>query len=423
MKIATDPFFHLTYCTNIHPGEGWTAIFANLKQYIPALKARLSPNAPFAIGLRLSDLAARELSQGDHLMGFQSWLAEQDLYVFTLNGFPYGGFHRQVIKDQVYAPDWRSPARVDYTLRLARILAALLPEGMDGSISTVPLSYKPWFQGKKAREAALREASLNLASVTAELMRIRDATGKHLHVDLEPEPDCLLENSAETVDFFTRWLLPCGGASLASNLDLPHADAEAHLLAHVGVCYDTCHFALQYEQPAHVLAKFRYSGIRVGKVQLSAALKVPLPESAEGQHAALKLLRPFIDSTYLHQIVERRRDGGLYHYPDLSKDTPPDPAAREWRIHFHVPIFIDDYQSIYSTQDELLAALDTLRDTRLCSHLEIETYTWEVLPSTLKLDLPASIQREYEWVLGTFTDALARKDQDQDRRASSLAIP
>lgn len=426
MKIGTDSFFHLTYCTNIHPGDDWRAIFASLKQYIPALKARLSPDEPFGIGLRLSDLAARELLQGDRLMHFQSWLAEQDLYVFTLNGFPYGGFHRQVVKDQVYAPDWRSPARVDYSLRLARVLAALLPEGMDGSISTVPLSYKPWFENRKAREAALREASLNLALVAAELMRIRRATGKHLHIDLEPEPDCLLENSAETIDFFTRWLSPCGGASLASELGVSHADAEGLLAAHVGVCYDTCHFALQYEQPARVLAEFKRCGIRVGKAQLSAALKVPLPESPQGKQTALERLGPFIDSTYLHQIVERRRDGGLFHYRDLSTDTRPDPAAREWRIHFHVPIFIDDYEdddkSVYSTQDELLSALDALRDTRVCPHLEIETYTWEVLPSSLKLDLSASIEREYEWVLCAFDHALPLKRKDRDARVLAQTL-
>lgn len=405
MQITADRFFHLTYCTNIHPGESWAAVFANLEHYIPALKARLSPDEPFGIGLRLSDAAARELLPGDVLARFQGWLGRENLYVFTLNGFPYGGFHRQAVKDNVYAPDWREPARVQYTLYLARILAALLPEDMDGGISTVPLSYKPWSEDEAARTAAREQTSLSLARVTAELITIRDTTGKHLHVDLEPEPDCLLENSEETVDFFKRWLLPVGGAWLAPELGISRADAEARLLEHIGVCYDTCHFALQYEAPASACARLTGAGIRIGKVQLSAALKAPIPVSANERQEVIERLRPFAEPTYLHQIIERREDGRLHHYPDLAIDTPPHPDAREWRIHFHVPIFSGDYHGVYSTQDDITAALTTLRETRLCPHLEIETYTWEVLPSELKMDLPASIQREYEWVLASFADA------------------
>jgi hypothetical protein len=407
MRIGTDRFFHLTYCTNIHPGESWAAVFANLKQYLPPLKVRLAPDQPFGVGLRLSNAAACELLRGDALDQFRDWLSTQGLYVFTLNGFPYGGFHRQVVKDQVYAPDWNSPARVDYTLRLANILATLLPYNVDdGGISTVPISYKPWLRGQTASEAALQRVSVNLARIVAELIRIYEKTGKHLHVDLEPEPDCWLENSTDTVDFFRRWLLPYGGDWLTARLGLSRKDAQARLLTHLGVCYDACHFALQYEQPARALARLADCGIRVGKTQLSAALKVALPRSSEGWCNLSERLRPFIESTYLHQVVERRQDGSLHHHADLCVKTPPHPDARDWRIHFHVPIFIDDYQTLHSTQHELLATLSALRENYLCSHLEIETYTWDILPPDLKMDLPASIEREYRWVLGVFADAL-----------------
>ncbi len=33
-------------------------------------------------------------------------------------------------------------------------------------------------------------------------------------------------------------------------------------------------------------------------------------------------------------------------------------------------------------------------------HLEIETYTWDVLPAELKASAVESIAREYEWALG-----------------------
>ena len=405
MKIGVDGDFHLTYCTNIHPGERWREVFANLEKYVLNLKARLAPGEPFGIGLRCSDVAARELLEGNALAQFQAWLIQQDLYVFTLNGFPYGGFHHQVVKDQVYAPDWSRQERLEYTLRLVEILAALLPEGMDGGISTLPLSYKPWFTGNQAsRESVLREASIHLALVTVEMARIREKTGKLLHVDLEPEPDGLIENATEVIDFFKEWLLPIAGACLVERLGISRQSAEAQLLEHVRVCYDTCHFAVEYEEPESVFARFQAAGIRVGKIQLSAAVRVSLPEDSQKRSMVVERLRPFAESTYLHQVIERYGDGTLHHYSDLVTALPylEQSTAQEWRTHFHVPIFIRDYQILHSTQDDIVSVLDLLRTNHACKHLEIETYTWDVLPPGMKMDLLASIQREYEWVLATF---------------------
>ena len=135
---------HLTYCTNIHPGETWTDHFAHLKEHVPGIKQAISPNQPFGIGLRLSNTASLELRNKENLRGFQQWLNEEDCYVFTMNGFPYGGFHKTIVKDKVHEPDWTTAERVQYTNRLAQILAALLPDGMEGGISTSPLSYRYW---------------------------------------------------------------------------------------------------------------------------------------------------------------------------------------------------------------------------------------------------------------------------------------
>jgi hypothetical protein len=402
MKIETNQSFHLTYCTNIHPGEEWSKVFANLKQYIPALKAQLSPDKPFGIGLRLADVASRELLQGNVLAEFQSWLTEQDLYVFTLNGFPFGGFHRQVVKDQVYAPDWSKQERLDYTLRLVNILAQLLPPGMEGSISTLPLSYKPWYKRNQLFLASITtSASLNIARLVAEMVRIKSDTGKVVHLNLEPEPDGLIENAAEVVDYFQTYLLPIGGEYLATHLRISQEAAEALLLEHVRVCYDTCHFAVEYENPALVFQQFEAAGIQIGKIQISAALQVNIPTDIEQRRQVKERLLPFAESTYLHQVIARESTGQLRHYSDLEKALPDleHTTAREWRIHFHVPIFIRDYQLFESTQDDITNVLDLLHSNPACDHLEIETYTWEVLPQEMKLDLPASIQREYEWVL------------------------
>ncbi|AVH66624.1 metabolite traffic protein EboE [Nostoc sp. 'Peltigera membranacea cyanobiont' N6] len=402
MKITKNNNFHLTYCSNIHPGESWLEVFANLENYIPKLKSRLSPTEPFGIGLRLADIAAKELLESNNLAQFQAWLTQQDLYVFTLNGFPYGGFHRQVVKDQVYAPDWSTQERVNYTLNLAEILATLLPEGLDGGISTLPLSYKPWWvKDHITFEIVLKQSCLNIASVVIEMIRIHEETGKILHIDLEPEPDGLIENTSEVIDFYQNWLLPIGGNYLSEKLNIEQHLAEMKLLEHVRVCYDTCHFSVEYEEPQSVFVRLQSAGIKIGKIQISAAIKLKIPAEVEKRNLIVERLRPFAESTYLHQVIERRNDGTLHHYPDLITALPhlEQSLAEEWRTHFHVPIFIHDYQILQSTQDDIATVLHLLQTNNACSHLEIETYTWDVLPSEMKIDLLTSIQREYEWVL------------------------
>lgn len=390
---------HLTYCTNIHPGEHWNEVFANLQQYIPALKSQLGWDKPFGIGLRLSDVATRELLELDNLANFQDWLKQNDLYVFTLNGFPYGGFHFSVVKDKVYAPDWTKPERLEYTLRLASILAPLLPDGVEGSISTLPLSYKPWFKNNKSDlSSATVSATLNLVQVVVEMIRIREATGKILHLGLEPEPDGLVENAEEVVKYFQDFLIPIGSSYLVDNLGISESYAKTLLLEHVRICYDTCHFAVEYENPISVLKQFQEVGIKISKIQISAALQVNLPNDNEQRNILKQKLQPFAESTYLHQAIARKGDR-ISRYSDLDAALDDFEGAEEWRIHFHVPIFIRDFDGLQSTQDDIVDVLELLNNDDFCTHLEIETYTWEVLPSTMKLDLLASIRREYEWVL------------------------
>ena len=426
MQVGQDTPLHLTYCSNIHPGEHWGEVFAQLKAHLPVLKKRLAPTRSFGVGLRLSDMAARELLDGDRLARFREWLDARGLYVFTVNGFPYGGFHGQVVKENVYAPDWSTAARVQYSLRLVRILAALVPEGAEGSISTSPLSYKPWVASKPAaREAAFREGSRHLADVAAAMAQIYEDTGTLLHLDLEPEPDCLIENTAETIDFFQTWLWPVGGAHLARRLGCAQKEAEAHLRRHVTVCYDTCHFAVEYERPADALARFAAAGVRVGKVQASAALKADLPASPAARRALADRLRPFAESTYLHQVIERRADGTLRRYPDLPDALPHigRTEARAWRIHYHVPIFTRSFQGLCSTQGDIAETLRALPQSSDCRHLEIETYTWDVLPPALKIDLDASIAREYDWLLRQLAALAPPAAPSQKKAASSKPAP
>ncbi len=402
MQLGTDGSFHLTYCTNIHPANGWDEVFANLHRYVPALKAHVARGRSFGIGLRLSGLESSELLQGDRLQRFRDFLDKRGLYVFTLNGFPHGPFHKQAVKAAVHAPDWREEERVRYTLRLIEILAFLLPGGHDGGISTSPLSYKRWVDA--GDPATWERLTRNVVRVAEALVRVRERQGKFIHLDIEPEPDGLLENGVEVVRFYEDWLLTAGARMLAESMDIPAGEACSHLLDHVQICFDTCHMAVAYDDPAQVLERFEEIGVRVGKVQVSSALKVVLPDGVPQRRALERALLPFAESTYLHQVVQRNHDGTLLRYPDLVDALPGihAPQADQWRIHFHVPIFIERYGAFLSTQDDILRVFALLRERRFSRHLEIETYTWDVLPPDLKGDLLGSIGREYEWVLGVF---------------------
>jgi len=379
---------HLTFCTNIYAGESWSAHFAVLKDSFPVLKSQLSPEKPMGIGLRLSNLASIELLESNHLEEFKQWLTNVGGYVFTMNGFPYGGFHHTRVKDQVHAPDWTTTERVDYTSRLFNILAELLPEGMDGGISTSPLSYKPWFATTNERVIATAKATENILKIAKELVQIKERTGKILHLDIEPEPDGFLESGPEFIDWYENVLLQPG--------ILP----EEIIKQHITLCYDVCHFAIGYEPHAEIIDKLQEKGISVGKIQISAALKAKLPEAVSARTLVINELARFDEPTYLHQVIAKQNDGTLVRYPDLANalTDKENTNSTEWRAHFHVPIFVEDMGLIQSTQADIRAVLDYHKSMPFTNHIEVETYTWEVLPASLKAPLNDSIVRELHWV-------------------------
>jgi hypothetical protein len=362
---------HLAYCTNIHRGQTWAETWDGLKRFTLAVRDRVSPRSPYAIGLRLSDQASRELSDSRELLAFQKWLERENCYVFTINGFPYGQFHGTRVKEQVYAPDWTTAERLAYTCRLFDLLSKLLAPGIEGSVSTVPCSYKEFIHSPK-QEKVMRQ---NLWKC------VEHIAGKHLHLGLEPEPLCYLETSKETVDFIERM-----------RADRPGDD---RLDRHLGVNYDTCHLAVEFEEPHEVLKRFKDHNIRISKLHLSSALKV------QSNPATREALRAFADDIYFHQVIERGPDGNLKRYKDLDVALEEGTNEREWRIHFHVPLHSPQTKLFGNTSDHLLGVLDSLRqEPALCSHLEMETYTWEVMPAEMKnRDVVDQLVGEYDWTL------------------------
>lgn len=391
MRLANHT--HLTYCTNIHPGESWAEVWAALQQHIPTVRQQVCPNQPFGIGLRLSDLASRQILENEHLKLFKAWLQAQNTYVFTMNGFPFGGFHHQRVKDAVHTPDWTSRQRLDYTVRLANILAELLPAGIAGGISTSPLSYAPWHRSAADLAAATQEAAEQLARAALAMFRIYEQTGQMIHIDLEPEPDGIMEDLATTLQTFRQFIFPASDR-LAAAEGIPPELLQAHLQ----LCYDVCHFAVSFEPHAEALQKLTAEGIRIGKFQLSAALRVQWQDTQ--RKAQRQAIAAFDEPTYLHQVVARSYAGSLLRFPDLPQAlaSAEASAAAEWRTHFHVPIFLDNYGLIQSTQQDIVKVLQLQQQHDYSRHLEVETYTWTVLPADMQLPIAESIARELQWV-------------------------
>src|SRR5690606_17128835 len=236
--------FHLTYCTNIHPGESWEATFKNLQFHIPQIKEQLVAYQPLGIGLRLSNEASLELVKAEYMESFNAWLAANQAYTFTFNGFPYGGIHRKDVKDQDHHQDWITRDRRVDDLRLFEILQQLLPAGLDGEISTSPLSYKFWHDGTEQLDEARRVSTLHMVDVALKLYETKQNGGPLLHLDIEPEPDGLLENTAEVLDGCRKWLLPLGTPRFVEQMAISGEEAVLALKEHISVCYDVCHFAI-----------------------------------------------------------------------------------------------------------------------------------------------------------------------------------
>ncbi len=375
MKLT--PHQHLAYCTNIHPAETWDETLKVLKTDVLAVRDRVAKGQPFAIGLRLSALAAAELigHDGKNLRLFKAWLIEENCYVFTINGFPYGAFHGTRVKEKVYQPDWTSEERLTYTNNLFIIIAELCPEDSGGSVSTLPGSFKEFGADENLIFANLYACSRLIETLSLE-------SGKDLHLGLEPEPLGHFENTAETIAFFQRFFAWCEQKSLRTDC----------LHKHIGINYDTCHFALEFDDCHLSLQALTAAGLRISKIHLSNALSFD-PQNP----AALEAIRQFNEPTYLHQVILNTTP--LTRFKDLP-DFDGQTDAREGRIHFHIPLYSAPLAPLRSTLDHAEAALSYLKKhPETCPHLEIETYTWAVLPSHLQKPLSDQISAEYQWVI------------------------
>ena len=366
----------LTYCTNVHPGADLAEVERSLTTWTVPVARAFSGDAPFPVGLWLSAQSAAELSLPDRCRRFGEFLAAQRLTLATLNCFPFGGFHAAAVKDAVYRTDWSDSRRVNFTLQAATAAARLAPPGAVVPISTLAGAAKA--AGGGAAVAAIGE---NLGRVVAELARIERETGRELVLCLEPEPFTQLETTADAVAFFEREVWANGssarrGFGLAGGVA---AAGEAALRRHLGLCYDTCHQAVVFEDGAAAVARLVAAGVRIGKVQLSSALRT---DGAVARTATLAALAAFREPRWLHQAFLRRPDGAIAGHLDLDLGMAALAAApdgTELRVHFHVPIDRERFGDLATTRNDLDAVAAAIR-MRPPAVFEVETYTFPALP-------------------------------------------
>lgn len=377
MSLSSLP---LSYCTNVHAGRTANEVHKGLDQY--TVPVRQNFGAPLAAGLWLAQRVVQELlAESDGLARFADKLHHRGLTCHTLNAFPYGDFHSERVKEQVYVPDWSQPERLDYTDNCARILARLLPENTEGSISTVPLGFK----GFDHPADFLTRCSDQLIESARRLGRLYDQTGRLIRLAIEPEPFCLLETTPEALAFFSRLWERADQAKLFST-------AQRHL----GVCYDVCHQAVEFEDVAESIAALDRAGIRINKVHITCALQLDRP--AENREAREALAR-YVEPRYLHQTLARTSTGEILRAVDLTEQLALHPPpefldAEAWRVHFHVPVDAERLGPLMTTRSALKRALSAVAQLNYAPHLEVETYTWEVLPDGDAVNLVEGLTRE-----------------------------
>ena len=391
---------HLSYSTLVHAGDTWAEMKESLHTFVPAVKARVSPGQRFGVSLRISADSARTLTDSPaERAELRTFLDDNDMYVYTVNAFPYGPFKGDVVMERVYEPDWSTGDRVAYTNSVADILAEIAPTDVSPSIQTAPLAFAP----NVTDDDYIARFTTNLFTVVAHLVDLEARTGRRVKLALEPEPACFLETTAETVAFFTeRVYSPEGIAELARLAALPLSEAEGAMRRHLGIVFDIGHQSVGFEDIPASLRSLVEAGIPIFKLQEAAALWV--------RDLTLELvpqLRVFTDTIYLSQTT-MRQDGAVAKFLTLGDALDAfeaNPIPTEIRTHFHVPVFLEELGPFVTTRFAVQQALQMHRENPLSDHLEIETYTWDVLPAHLKTgDITDYVTRELEFVRAELLD-------------------
>ncbi len=388
LRHADGSTIWLAYAMNVHAGGDAAAFETAIDEVVTPLRARLGVSGPFGLATRFDADGIRALATDTALRDrFGARLSDEALVPFAGNAFVLGRFHGQPLKDAVYTPPWGHPDRTSYTLMYAAVLAAWNAPDAELSLSTAPGTWRGW----REPADAVHERAAALVTCAAGLQALEARTGVRVRLGLEPEPRCSIETVDELVAFFE--------GPLARALE-----SAPELRTWLGVCYDACHQAVMHEEAGEALARIDKAGIEIVRFQASSALEVGAPDAA-----ACEALAAFDEPIYLHQVAAPDAEGRVHVAPDLAGVLGDKSGLwlerRPWRIHYHVPIFrTAAVPPLGTTQAELRAGLAAALEARQVRHVEIETYTFDVLPTAEREagsggDLVTALAKEYATAL------------------------
>jgi hypothetical protein len=365
-------------------------IFSSAAAVFSAVEQETGVKGPYGLGLWFPHSSLQDQEDSAYMQELKNKLDSSGFYVFTLNGFPYAAFHNTRVKEQVYRPDWSTQERFNYTRDLAGLLAGFIDKDMEGTISTVPVTFGP-----RADEKTISAATARLMDIAAFCDLMRQDTGACVRLALEPEPGCFLEKTDDVIGFFEKRLYTEGASYLEAEYGFSPSRARDVICTHIGVCIDTVHSAVMFEDTATIIHKLNKRDIGIFKMQLGAAvgLDVSTPEDT-------RLLKQFADDIYLHQVNVRDESGMIRSFRDLP-EALRSPVTGEWRVHFHVPLSGSFSSVPYTGVSDIDANLLAQAVHAGVSHFEVETYTLNVLPG-FSSTVEDAMARELLWVIEKF---------------------
>jgi hypothetical protein len=379
----------LSYCTNIHFGESWEEVFYILKFHSRKLRNAFLKMDQFGIGLRLSNSSIINLSKSSFFFDFLFWLKINNFYIKSVNGFPYSFFGSNYIKDNVYLPDWSNFKRYIYSRRIIILFSNFLNKNNFGGISTLPLSYKYFFCNYSYNNLYIKSIKY-LYSLLILLNDIYVNNKIFIHLDIEPEPDCVVSNTLDYINFFKKWLL--------DRIILYFLKKKIHMfiLNYFRICFDICHSSVEFESICQSFNSIFLFNIKFGKFQISSSLKI---DKMNFYNSYVFSYLP--ETPYIHQVYGKTFYDNIITYKDISLAhiLLYKKKIVEYRIHYHVPIFFDKYEIFESTQQYIIEFFKLLKKRNAFYIFEIETYTFDILPCYLKLNILYSLKREYDWVI------------------------
>lgn len=393
MLIKTKNLSNLTYCLNVFQEEKWINIFKNLKNNIIPIKNNITNNA-FGLSLCISYKVSKELKLKKNKYEFTKWMEKNNIYISSINGFAYQNFHSRKIKDKIYYPEWTSNLRTKYTENLIYILSLFMKKKITGSISTCPISYKYWMKNEHITYIYYKSAK-NLSKLIYLLINIKKNIKKHIHIDLEPEPTCLIEHSKDLVKFFNKWLIPTACKYLKKKLNITLKQAKLTITNHIKMCYDICHIAIKFKNHKKEIDILKKNKIKIGKIQISSGLKLQLYKK-NNINIILNKLIFIIQSPFLHQTTEKQKNK-ITTYKDFKCIIKHIKKSCKYKIHCHIPIYLNKYLCCNTTNNEIYDVINIITKENITSHIEIETYTYNIL--NIKKNIKASIINEYKWLL------------------------